>query len=147
MKDEEGMREKGCVVDLIRVFVYGTLKPGECNFEQYCADRVVATQAAIAYGALFDLHLGYPSMTAGDRPVYGYLLSFTDAVVLDAMDQLEDFDSRRPADRNEYNRVETEVFDLRGRSLGSAWVYLMSPELVKQAGGTLLLNGNWTSRS
>ena len=134
-------------MDLLRIFVYGTLKPGESNFEQYCADRVVATQAAIAYGALFDLHLGYPSMTAGDRPVYGYLLSFTDATMLEAMDELEDFEPSRPADRNEYNRVEIEVFDLSRRSLGKAWVYLMSLERVKQSGGTLLDGGNWTSRN
>ena len=134
------------MTELIRVFVYGTLKPGESNFKLYCADRVVATQAAIAYGALFDLHLGYPSMTAGDCPVCGYLLSFINAAVLEAMDELEDFDPRRPADRNEYNRVETEVFDLRGRSLGKAWVYLMSLELIRQAGGTMLPSGNWTSR-
>ena len=135
------------MVDLLRIFVYGTLKPGESNFEQYCADRVVATQAAIAYGALFELHLGYPAMTAGDRPVYGYLLSFTDATMLEAMDELEDFEPSRPADRNEYNRVEIEVFDLSRRSLGQAWVYLMSLEQVKQAGGTLLASGNWTSRN
>ncbi len=135
------------MTELIRIFVYGTLKPGESNFEQYCANRVIATQAAIAYGLLFDLHLGYPSMTEGDRPVYGYLLSFTDTTMLKAMDELEDFDPSRPADRNEYNRVQIEIFDLRGRSLGNAWVYLMSLDLVKQAGGTLLPNCNWTSRN
>ncbi|MBD3882871.1 gamma-glutamylcyclotransferase [Phormidium tenue FACHB-886] len=130
---------------LIRVFVYGTLKPGECNFDLYCAGRVVQMQPAIAYGTLFDLPFGYPAMTGGDRPVYGYLLGFSDPAILIALDELEDFDPCRPADCNEYVRVKQAVFDLEGRSLGEAWVYLMQPELVERAGGVLLLQGKWTA--
>lgn len=132
-------------MERIRVFVYGTLQPGECNFDLYCAGRVVQMQPAISYGTLFDLPFGYPAMTVGNRPVYGYLLWFSDPAVLVALDELEDFDPCRPADRNEYVRVEQAVFDLEGRSLGDAWVYLMQPKLVERVGGIRLPQGKWTA--
>lgn len=42
--------------NLVKVFVYGTLKPGESNYQRYC-DRssVVESQRAIALGQLFAL--------------------------------------------------------------------------------------------
>ncbi|NET53980.1 MAG: gamma-glutamylcyclotransferase, partial [Merismopedia sp. SIO2A8] len=42
-----------------KVFVYGTLKPGEVNYDQYCASKVVEEIRAIAFGELFDLPIGY----------------------------------------------------------------------------------------
>ena len=63
-------------LDQCRVFVYGTLKPDQANFEKYCAGKVIAQQQAIAYGELFLLPMGYPAMIVGNSPVYGYLLSF-----------------------------------------------------------------------
>jgi gamma-glutamylcyclotransferase (GGCT)/AIG2-like uncharacterized protein YtfP len=114
----------------VQVFVYGTLKPGECNFDRYCADRILHGQAAIAYGRLFNLSLGYPAMTEGDCPVYGYLLTFRDVAVLDELDELE---------------VRRAVFDRQWGSVGEAWVYLMSGERVDRLGGKLLPQGIWTA--
>jgi gamma-glutamylcyclotransferase (GGCT)/AIG2-like uncharacterized protein YtfP len=63
------------------VFVYGTLKPGENNYQIYCAGKVLAEQRAIAFGRLFSLPAGYPAMTPGDCPVHGFLLSFANSTV------------------------------------------------------------------
>lgn len=134
------------MTNLLRVFVYGTLKPGECNYDRYCAGRVVEVQAAIVYGQLFDLPLGYPAMTPGTLPVYGVLLSFVDPAILRELDDLEDYDPHRPTDANEYVRVQTQVFSLNGELLGSAWVYQMEQEQAKRLGGVFLPNGIWTGR-
>ena len=39
----------------MKVFVYGTLKPGECNYLRYCEGKVVDACPAIARGELFAL--------------------------------------------------------------------------------------------
>ncbi|MBR8838188.1 MAG: gamma-glutamylcyclotransferase [Stigonema ocellatum SAG 48.90 = DSM 106950] len=129
---------------LLRVFVYGTLKPGEANYQQYCADKVVDTIKAMAFGELFALPMGYPAMTLGDRPVHGYLLSFTDLEILTHLDELEDYQSTRDASENLYDRQQIEIYDQQGRSLGYAWVYLMTKESVCQLGGILQTDGCWT---
>ncbi|HEY9639531.1 MAG TPA: gamma-glutamylcyclotransferase [Coleofasciculaceae cyanobacterium] len=131
--------------ELLRVFVYGTLKPGESNYDAYCASRIVDIQAALAYGELFDLPFDYPAMTAGDRPIYGYLLGFADPAVLEDLDELEGYSPHQALEDNEYLRDEIEVFSLDGQSLGVAWVYLMNLQQALSLGGTLVPEGKWTS--
>jgi gamma-glutamylcyclotransferase (GGCT)/AIG2-like uncharacterized protein YtfP len=135
------------VTELLRVFVYGTLKPGECNYAAYCGHHVLEAQPAIALGQLYHLPVGYPAMTEGDRPVYGYVLSFTDSQVLARLDQLEDYDPRRSACQNEYIRVKSEVFDWQQQSLGQVWLYRMSRQQVMRMGGRLLSDGKWTGKT
>ena len=128
----------------VKVFVYGTLKPGECNYDSYCADSVIEVQAAVTYGELFDLPFDYPAMTEGDRPVHGYLLCFPSPTILSDLDELEDYSPDRPEEQNEYYRQELEIFSPEGKYLDNAWVYLMSAERAIGMGGILLLDGKWT---
>lgn len=129
---------------LLKVFVYGTLKPGESNYQRYCAAKVLEAKRAIALGQLFALPFGYPAMTPGESPVQGFLLSFSDSTVLRHLDWLEDYDSHRPTEQNEYNRLTIEIFNPAFVSLGRAWVYLMTPEQVHAYGGVLLPDGWWS---
>ncbi|MBK1988019.1 gamma-glutamylcyclotransferase [Sphaerospermopsis aphanizomenoides BCCUSP55] len=129
----------------MNVFVYGTLKPGEVNYQKYCAGKVIEEKRAIAFGKLYALPMGYPAMTPGDGTVHGYLLSFTDSKLLTALDDLEDFESKRPMSENPYNRQLIEVFEPTGLSLGWAWAYLMTLEKVNQLGGIPQLDGCWNS--
>ena len=130
---------------LIRVFVYGTLKPGECNYQRYCAANVVEEKCAIALGQLFSLPFGYPAMTPGSSPVRGFLLSFADAQILPQLDWLEDYDPQRPLSENEYYRQQIEVYDQSLAPLGNAWAYFMTPAQVNLFGGVPLTNGIWSS--
>jgi gamma-glutamylcyclotransferase (GGCT)/AIG2-like uncharacterized protein YtfP len=109
---------------MLKVFVYGTLKPGEANYQRYCALQVVDAKKAYTFGKLFSLPMGYPAMSLGDSLVYGYLLAFFDAEVLNNLDILEDYQPSRQMSQNLYNRQELEIYDLQQRSLGIAWVYL-----------------------
>ncbi|PSM45559.1 hypothetical protein C7Y66_29705 [Chroococcidiopsis sp. CCALA 051] len=131
--------------EIIKVFVYGTLKPGEANYQQFCADYVVAAQEAIALGQLFDLPLGYPAMTPGSLKVYGFLLSFANPEILQQLDWLEDYDPQRAIAENEYYRQQIEVYDTSLAPLGIAWTYLMTLEQVRTFGGVLLPDGWWSS--
>lgn len=132
-------------LNLLKVFVYGTLKPGEINYELYCAGKVAEEEPAIAYGQLYHLSLGYPGMILGDGQVQGFLLTFTDSTIFDSLDQLEDYDPNRRPEDNEYNREQIEVYDLTGQSLGLAWVYFMTLEKVKNFQGIFIPSGCWSS--
>jgi len=130
-------------MDFLKVFVYGTLKPGEVNYQRYCVGKVVAEMPAIDRGQLFALSLGYPAMTAGTQTVHGFLLSFDDPTILTRLDTLEDFVSGRSPEQNEYQRELITVFSSEGQSLGDAWTYLMHPNRVQQLGGILIPYGVW----
>ena len=128
----------------MRVFVYGTLKPGESNYQRYCMEKVVEAKRAIAIGQLFALPLGYPAMTLGESLVQGFLLSFPDSNILRYLDWLEDYKPHRPAAENEYIRKQVETYSLALAPLGLAWVYLMTPEQVRSYRGVPLTNGWWS---
>ena len=83
-------------------------------------------------------------MTRGKDNIHGYLLTFADLGVLDALDELEDYQPDREMSENLYNRQNVEVNNLLGSSLGWAWVYLMQPERVEQLGGIYLPDGWWS---
>ncbi|WP_199321519.1 gamma-glutamylcyclotransferase [Microcoleus sp. FACHB-831] len=129
----------------LKVFVYGTLKPGERNYQKYCAGKVVEAKRAIAFGQLFALPMGYPAMTPGDTPVSGFLLSFANPDILHILDELEDYDPNRAQAQNGYNRVQIDTYKPGGEPLATAWVYLMTPERVSLHRGVLLPLGWWSS--
>jgi gamma-glutamylcyclotransferase (GGCT)/AIG2-like uncharacterized protein YtfP len=127
----------------MKLFVYGTLKPGESNHDRYC-QSVTQIEAAIVYGSLYALPLGYPALTPGNTPVHGFLLTFADSQMLSQLDELEDYRSDRPTEKNEYDRQKTKTFSPTHQPLGTAWVYMMELEKAKRLGGVLLPEGNWT---
>ncbi len=132
------------MLNTINIFVYGTLKPGESNYQHYCAGKVLAAKRAIAFGKLFALPMGYPAMTMGESPVQGFLLSFPDWAIFQHLDLLEGFDPSRHAEQNEYNRQLIETYNCALISLGLAWVYLMNPEQLHSLGGVFLADGWWS---
>lgn len=141
MKDEMGES----TLEEVRVFVYGTLKPGEENYDSYCKHCCEA-QEAMVLGNLYDLPFGYPALTAESLPVYGFLLSFANPNTLATLDELENYNPARPLDQNEYFRVRTAAFSLDHQPLGWAWIYCMELARVQRMGGVLLPEGKWTSK-
>jgi gamma-glutamylcyclotransferase (GGCT)/AIG2-like uncharacterized protein YtfP len=151
---------------VVKVFVYGTLKPGEQNYPTYCAGKVLETKPAYALGELFALPQGYPAMIKGDNQVYGYLLRFAHAEALTELDELEDYHPSRQNSENLYNREQIKIFTLESKieipslnqksrnqallnkaTLGSGWVYLMSEHQVRQLNGVPKTDGWWTGNN
>ncbi|HBE17290.1 MAG TPA: hypothetical protein DEG17_06275 [Cyanobacteria bacterium UBA11149] len=128
----------------LRVFVYGTLKPGEVNYQRYCQGKVLEEKSAIAYGTLFNLSLGYPAMTLGENIVRGFVLTFPDSSIFSLLDDLEDYNPHRLLEENEYYRQEIEIYDLDGKSLGLAWAYLMTLTQIHRFNGAIIPSGQWT---
>jgi gamma-glutamylcyclotransferase (GGCT)/AIG2-like uncharacterized protein YtfP len=130
----------------MKLFVYGTLKPGESNHDRYC-QSVTHIEMAIVYGALYALPMGYPALTIGESFVQGSLLTFASSQILTELDELEEYQPDRPLEENEYYRQKTKTFSPTHQPLGTAWVYMMELEKAKRLGGILLPEGNWTGRN
>lgn len=130
---------------MINVFVYGTLKPGEANYQSYCEGKVRAYSPAYTKGNLYSLPLGYPAMTVGKNRVKGVLLTFDCANILESLDRLETYQENRPSELNEYDRFLVPVYNLNDRPLGQAWCYFMTIEKVEQYQGTIIPSGWWES--
>ena len=126
----------------LKVFVYGTLKPGEANYYRYCDRQTKLETPAFTQGILYDLPLGYPAMTEGEKKVQGYLLVFHNLQILNTLDILEGYQSQ-DLDSNQYYRLLVPVYAIDGEYLTEAWAYFMTPEKVKQYQGTIITSGNW----
>jgi len=131
---------------MLHVFVYGTLKPGERAYRDYCEPYVIQTQPARMRGELFHLPQGYPAMTSGDRWIAGTLLVLADAQAIVRIDEFEDYDPTRSATLNLYQRLERPVFSATREPLGTAWVYLMAPQRVATLGGIRVVSGTWSQQ-
>lgn len=130
--------------EYLHVFVYGTLKPGAANFDNYCGDKVVASYRAYIVGDLYHLpRLGYPGAIHGTRQVHGFVLAFNDATVLSELDELEDYDPCRQPPENDYNRELVTAYLIDHSPHISAWAYLMTPAQIKKLRGILLPDGWW----
>jgi gamma-glutamylcyclotransferase (GGCT)/AIG2-like uncharacterized protein YtfP len=77
--------------EVFQVFVYGTLKPGERAYQDFCEPFLVAKEEAKAPGRLYHLPMGYPAMTLESGWVFGVCLTFKDPHVLRLMDEFEDY--------------------------------------------------------
>jgi gamma-glutamylcyclotransferase (GGCT)/AIG2-like uncharacterized protein YtfP len=141
----------------LHIFVYGTLKPGEANFEIYCGNRVINSQRAYIQGELYDLpSLGYPGLLHGNSQVHGFVLSFDCPAILSELDELEDFQPHRHPAENDYNR-ELVVAHISTVGVTSplenrtdqllAWAYFMNPERLARFGSIHLPDGWWAPKS
>lgn len=139
---------------MYRLFVYGTLQPGQVNYRRYfpAPTRPQAPGdpeqpraiAAWVRGDLFDLpRLGYPAAVVGKGQIWGYILEFCGDRTLVALDALEGYRTSRHPSQNTYNRGSTTAYDARGEDLGPVWIYWMQPVRVVALGGVALPEGRW----
>ncbi|MBV5257570.1 gamma-glutamylcyclotransferase [Synechococcus moorigangaii CMS01] len=131
---------------MLKVFVYGTLQPGEANFPYYCQLHNPHIEPALILGKLYHLPMGYPALVQGSGWVEGCLLSFVDGAVLEKLDELEDYQPGRSPDENEYQRVKRPIYSDPKTILTEAWVYVMTPDKITQLGGIPLRKSRWTGR-
>ncbi|WP_221773484.1 gamma-glutamylcyclotransferase family protein [Ruficoccus amylovorans] len=128
----------------LRVFVYGTLKPGGFYWPRYAEGKVTAHQPARTRGLLYHLPAGYPALTEGEGWARGTLLTLKDEAALAGFDELEGYRIGRPPEQNDYQRRKVECEDEHGNSLGPVWAYLMLPEKVREMGGIRIHADTWT---
>ncbi|WP_373480740.1 gamma-glutamylcyclotransferase [Geminocystis sp.] len=128
---------------MIKVFVYGTLKPRGKYYQIYCQGKTFKEIKCWAKGRLFNLPLGYPAMSKGDHKVFGYLLYFTSLKDLKNLDKLEGYSGISNAPLNEYGREKIIVYDEFNYPLDEGWTYFMTEEKIKALNGVFLPSGIW----
>ena len=134
----------------MKVFVYGTLKPGEINFEGFFDPLEILSTPAMAQGQLYQIPFytekysrGYPAMTLGKDWVAGYLFEIESSDLLERLDNLEGYKEGRSPKENDYQRQCLPVFTLEKEFLTDAWVYVMTQEQLVRAGGFQLNRSSW----
>ena len=135
-------------VNVLRLFVYGTLKRGFGNHRRYCGDLLAAYEARV-WGRLFLLPASYPALEvptgvegeAVERVedwgwVQGELFEFpADSPVLDILDELEGY---VPGDPDSlYMRVMVEVHAEQTTCM--AWAYVQRAPIL----GRRIRSGQW----
>ena len=127
----------------LKVFVYGTLKPGEANYH-YCDGYAHSKTLAYTRGVLYSLPAGYPAMIEGKNKIEGVLLTFNRSKILESLDRLEGYQPQRDSSLNEYDRCLVSVYGLDDQLINNAWAYFMSSTKVKRYGGALVESNWWT---
>ncbi|ATL27550.1 gamma-glutamylcyclotransferase family protein [Streptomyces formicae] len=136
--------------DRLPFFVYGTLRPGECNHAALLTGRVAREDPALLPGAVLYEGPGYPYVVEAPRagPVHGELVTALPSAhdrLLVALDLLEEYAPGDP--RNLYERVAREVTRAADGAAVRAWVYVAAPrvEARLRASGTVIEGGDWSS--
>jgi gamma-glutamylcyclotransferase (GGCT)/AIG2-like uncharacterized protein YtfP len=114
-----------------RVFVYGTLRPGQHN-HKWAKGAVHIGPAMMPGLVMYDLG-GFPAVLKGNGDVYGDLLEITDEEQVRSMDQLEGHPTF-------YCREEMFT------DKGTAWVYIFKDEGIKRRKELVLPTGDWVKR-
>ena len=113
----------------LRVFVYGTLKPGGFYWQRFWE--------------VYHLPIGYPaSVFGGDCWIQGVVLEMKDIEAMKGLDSLEGFDPYRTVG-NDYRRLRVEVFDLESDRVDRVWSYEMDLRKIVGQGGIRVESGNW----
>ena len=120
------------------VFVYGTLRPGQCNYRRLLAGHTTREVPAIAEGlALYGRRFPYAVPQPGAR-VAGDLITITSELyrdVLTDLDHLEGYYPSRPGASHYIRKARSVVAMNRTPNGGTweafhtAWIYLAGPDI------------------
>lgn len=118
-----------------RLFVYGTLRPGEVRWHHLEPFVVGDGQGATVAGELYDTGLDYPAAVfRGDAPIHGRVYELAADRMAPALDHLDEVEG---AVRGLYRRVTVTT------SLGEAWAYECGDEALLR---TRITSGDWQQR-
>ena len=128
------------------VFVYGTLKAGQCR-EKCWPARPLSTAKAWVLGELYDTG-PYPALFSGNDYVAGEVWTFDGDVFDEVLRTLDAIEEYRPGHEavNLYNRVQIECTDQAGRSY-RAHTYIYGRTLEKGAFRRVLPSYVFTGRA
>lgn len=123
------------------VFVYGTLREGQSNYQLYLQGRVAASYPAhLQHGKLY--HFGaYPGLLLAEdgSDVAGELMYLDDANY-DAI--LADLDELEGCNEGLYERIEATVYLNSNKEPRTAWTYIVGKPLRKRC-IRLIASGDW----
>ncbi|WP_282699536.1 gamma-glutamylcyclotransferase family protein [Streptomyces sp. CC219B] len=133
-------------------FVYGTLRPGEPNYDLFLRGHTLREEPARLPRALLYDGPGYPYLVEEgeqEAAVHGDLVTARPeayAQLLAVLDRLEEYTPGDP--RNLYERVAREVTRGADGTAVRAWVYVAAPPVAARlrVRGRIIRGGDWTAR-
>jgi gamma-glutamylcyclotransferase (GGCT)/AIG2-like uncharacterized protein YtfP len=141
----------GSAEEELPFFVYGTLRPGECNHDLFLHGRTAAEEPALLRGAVLFEGPGYPYAVEdpGSGSVAGEVVTAAAGEygqLLAVLDHLEEYLAPGHP-RNLYERVAREVVRGNGTAV-RAWVYVAAPGVARKlrASGAPIRGGDWSGR-
>jgi gamma-glutamylcyclotransferase (GGCT)/AIG2-like uncharacterized protein YtfP len=136
-----------------RIFVYGTLKPGNAAYLNFCQQWRPQCQRAIVHGTLYHLPIGYPALVLGStgQVVHGYSLTFSKSDILMVLDQYEQHNPDEMAQyypdvslsEVAYQRTLVDTFGADHEVIVQAWSYTMTQVQAQLLQGQYIACGNW----
>lgn len=106
----------------MKLFVYGTLRPGSTAFEKYLQQYCLNSQDAYIYGSLYQMKdRTFPALLAGNRMIRGVLFELCDDFDWKNLDLYEEYIAENHVD-NLYNRSLSKVFTRNDEEV-DAYVY------------------------
>jgi gamma-glutamylcyclotransferase (GGCT)/AIG2-like uncharacterized protein YtfP len=131
----------GDVMDINRVFVYGTLMSGMRNHHliKPYLKRIISGKTD---GILYDLPYGYPAIIPGNSIVCGEIMELRDpGEALEVLDRLEDYHGKESY-CNLYNRI-IQVVETRDGERLPAYLYIWGRPNELGELGTIVQDGDW----
>ena len=114
----------------MRLFVYGSLRKGRYNYDLYLKNKSQFIQEAYIQADLYSLKgKEYPAIVQGKNRVLGEIFE-VDQETFDRMDVMEGYVPGRY--ENEYDKIETDIFDASGNVIDRLPVYWYNIKLENQ---------------
>lgn len=109
-------------MNLCQIFVYGTLKRGQCRHHLWPHEPVTISEAWIR-GSLYG-RADYPALRTGNDRVQGELWQFAETHLSDTLSTLDEIEgTNQPGSPDLYSRKSVETYDLTGKCLGPSYCY------------------------
>ena len=127
------------------VFVYGTLLPGETNYDTFLKGKTVSERPASVRGVLYLADTGdYPFLRAEEGTVQGVLMDIRPECFIDTLRALDGLEEYFPHDEDAsvYLRRESAIRLENGKEV-RAWVYYWNET---ETTGNRLDNGDFRQR-
>jgi gamma-glutamylcyclotransferase (GGCT)/AIG2-like uncharacterized protein YtfP len=113
------------------VFVYGTLKRGQCR-EQFWPRAPLAVETALVRGRLVDLG-PYPALLPGDRWIRGELWRFADEDMSETLRVLDEVEGYAGLGEDLYRRVVITCHTTEGAEVAAYAYQFAQPQRAGQA--------------
>lgn len=131
------------------VFVYGTLRPGEGNYDWALAGCTTAEVPATVTGMILLDGPGFPYAVLSDDPadrVHGTLITIRPALHDDVLNRLDALEGVRPSGRGLYDRVTVQA--VTDAAAIAVWTYVVPARRLATvfARHARIPNGDWSTR-
>jgi gamma-glutamylcyclotransferase (GGCT)/AIG2-like uncharacterized protein YtfP len=127
----------------MNVFIYGTFMPGETRWG-LIASVVKKVSPSYIKGNLYDLG-AFPAAVPGK---HGKVLGLNIKVPKSFLSYMDSLEGVNPKDHNRglYRREELPVYSMKGKLVGTSWVYYMSEPQIQNYHGKLIPSGCWKQK-